>query len=149
MTLITLAVAAAAAMVFWLGRVSSAATIDEDAPFADLWLYQQALNDCGHDVDTLIAGTSTPLDSDAHVALVRARAAAYPRAALLRPEARHLLTRPSLPDLSEPGMDLIDMAHAYLTLAERLADEIVRAQFGHRWHPSMLTSGVPTSSKAA
>jgi hypothetical protein len=142
MVIIAAAVISAAVIAFWLGRVLSA-PISEDAPFQDLWLYQQALSDCGHGIGALIEEASTPSVSDAHVALVRARAAAYPRADYLRPEARHLLSRPSLPDLNQPGMDLVDTAHAYLALAEHLADEIVRSQFGDRWHPSMTKPMMP------
>ncbi len=132
--MIAQAVAATLVVIaFWLGR-RSAPGRGEDV--AALWRYQQALNDCGHEIDTLLHTTGEALSDTSRDELVVARALAYRNVSVLRPEARGLVVRATIPSLADAGFDLVDLAHAYLALSERLAGEIVRAQSPlRRWSP--------------
>ena len=116
---------------FWAGRRSTRGA-GESSALAALWAYQQLLNDRGHEIDTLVASGDSTLSDVSRDDITVARRAAYPHATLLRPEARELVLRPTLPTLIDTDFDLVDLAHAYLTLAERLSDEILRAQFPAR-----------------
>lgn len=131
----SLAAALGVAAAFWLGRRSAPGS--GSSAFAALWAYQQTLNDCGHEIDTLVASGDTTFSDVSRDEITAARRAAYPYATALRPSARHLVVRPTVPTLIDSDFDLLDLAHAYLTLSERLADEIVRAQFAtrRRWTP--------------
>ncbi len=122
LTVVVLVVVVAA---FWLGRHSAPG---HDADLAALWRYQRALNDCGHEIDTLLHTNGEALSDTSRDELVAARAKAYSSATALRPEARGLVVRATIPSLADSGFDLADLAHAYLALSERLAAEIVRAQ---------------------
>ena len=117
-----------------VGRRVVSAEMD---PFAALWFYQQALNDLGRDIDTLVGGTEGALSNVSRDDLYEARDRAYPWATYLAPASRHLVTRPSIPDLADTRFELIDVAHAYLRLSEQLADAIAQAQF-----PRGVRSGV-------
>lgn len=142
------AVALVAGLVgFWLGRRSAA---EDGTDFAALWLYQQALNDCGHEIDTLLGTGDEALSDTSRDALVAARELAYPQAIALRPEARDLVVRATVPSLVDSGFDLVDLAHAYLALSERLAEEIVRAQFSstRRWVPLRRAVGASRARAA-
>lgn len=133
MLVLSLVAAAVVVAAFWLGRRSGPG---RDADFAALWLYQQALNDCGHEIDTLIHTGDEALSDTSRDDLSAARELAYPHVTALRSEARGLVVRATVPSLVDSGFDLVDLAHAYLALSERLADEIVRVQFPtRRWRP--------------
>lgn len=127
--MLVLLVATTAAVVvvaaFWLGRRSAAGHGDD---LSALWRYQQALNDCGHEIDTLLHTGDEALSDTSRDELAAARALAYPHAGVLRHEARGLINRATIPSLVDSGFDLVDLAHAYLALSERLADEILRVQ---------------------
>lgn len=104
------------------------------ADFDALWRYQRALNDCGHEIDTLLHTGDEALSDTSRDDLRRARELAYRHATVLRPQARELIVRTTIPSLVDAGFDLVDLAHAYLALSERLAEEIVRVQFpARRW----------------
>ncbi|MGJ9423060.1 hypothetical protein [Aeromicrobium sp. CF3.5] len=131
--LVATAVALVAVAAFWLGRRSAAG---HGGDLAALWRYQQALNDCGHEIDTLLRTNGEALSDTSRDELVAARVLAYPHVGALRHEARGLILRASVPSLADSGFDLVDLAHAYLALSERLADEILRVQRRpRRWRP--------------
>lgn len=131
--IVSLVAVAVVAAAFWLGRRS---VHGRRAGFAALWRYQQALNDCGHEIDTLLHTDDEALSDTSRDELRTARELAYRHATVLRPGARGLVVRVTVPSLVDAGFDLIDLAHAYLTLSERLAEEIVRVQFPtRRWRP--------------
>lgn len=120
-----------AVVAFWLGRRSVS---DRGAGFAALWRYQQALNDCGHEIDTLLHTNDEALSDTSRDELRTARELAYRHATVLRSGARRLVVQATVPSLIDVGFDLVDLAHAYLALSERLAEEIVRVQFpARRW----------------
>lgn len=143
--LVSLVAVAATVATFWLGRRSVSG---RRAAFAALWRYQQALNDCGHEIDTLVHTNDEALSDTSRDELRAARELAYRHATVLRPEARGLLVRATVPSMADVCFDLVDLAHAYLALAEHLAEEIVRVQLpNRRWKPfgrDVAASRVPS-----
>lgn len=131
--LVSLVAVTVAVVAFWLGRRSA---VGRAAAFAALWRYQRSLNDCGHEIDTLLHTNDEALSDTSRHELRTARELAFQHASVLRPEGRGLLVRATVPSLTDAGFDLVDLAHAYLALSEGLAEEIARVQFpARRWKP--------------
>ena len=108
-----------------IGGHRGTVTSDRADAMTALWDYQRQLNDSGREIDALVTGNGDALSETSRDDLYEARERAYRHAHRVSPFARWVVVSPSLPDVTDPAMDLVDVAHAYLTMAESLSSGLL------------------------
>lgn len=123
-TFLTGLLVAAALVVIWRGAREREAAQADDEGLTALWDYQRVLHGLGCEASTAVTGGSDRLNRIRRDELLDARRHASPYLYLLSRKVQWVLLDPTIADLADPRRELVDVAHAYLALAETLRADL-------------------------